>query len=68
MAQVPLFLDPKTSDDSIELSEIESLCTNCERNVSLDGLYIERFMMHTMVSGVGWVIRGYRIFLCIPLH
>ena len=34
MAELPLFSEPKNSDDSVELSEIESLCTNCEQNVS----------------------------------
>ena len=34
MAELPLFAEPRNDGDSIELSEIESLCTNCEQNVS----------------------------------
>ena len=34
MAELPLFVEQRNDGDSIELSEIESLCTNCEQNVS----------------------------------
>ena len=34
MAEAPLFSEYQNNENSIELSEIESMCTNCEQNVS----------------------------------
>lgn len=63
MAELPLFSDSKDSGDSIELSEIESLCTNCEQNVS---------MVHhpCMPYGQGWGSHYniYRSSGCTPIR
>ena len=62
MAELPLFSEPKNSDDSIELSEIESLCTNCEQNVS----FMVDCRAQSLVSKAGG--EGGHHMICLYVH